>query len=178
MARIVTQTYQKGNEVVVVLSAQGDTTDDLIAKASEINPRASKREMDMPVSYTHLEDKGVGIAAHITGDMLGLGDDRGDCGVKLQFAVADLPLRLLLLQPLCSVAHHVDTLALAGAHGGVAQVGDPRLNAERLGALGNLGADLNQLILIGINVDGAVTHGDHVAAAKCGRTGQNKARCV
>ena len=47
VARIVTQTYQKGNEVVVVLSAQGDTTDDLIAKASEINPRASKREMDM-----------------------------------------------------------------------------------------------------------------------------------
>ena len=56
VARIVTQTYQKGNEVVVVLSAQGDTTDDLIAKASEINPRASKREMDIcsPVaSSTH-----------------------------------------------------------------------------------------------------------------------------
>lgn len=31
----------------VVLSAQGDTTDDLIAKAEEINPNASKREMDM-----------------------------------------------------------------------------------------------------------------------------------
>lgn len=43
VARIVTETYQKGNEVVVVLSAQGDTTDDLIAKAAEINPRASKR---------------------------------------------------------------------------------------------------------------------------------------
>lgn len=50
VARIVTETYQKGNEVVVVLSAQGDTTDDLIAKAAEINPRASKREMDMLLS--------------------------------------------------------------------------------------------------------------------------------
>jgi aspartate kinase len=33
--------------VVVVLSAQGDTTDDLIDKAREINPKPSKREMDM-----------------------------------------------------------------------------------------------------------------------------------
>ena len=47
VARIVTDTYKDGNDVVVVVSAQGDTTDDLIAKANEINPKASKREMDM-----------------------------------------------------------------------------------------------------------------------------------
>ena len=47
VARIVTETYRKGHSVVVVLSAQGDTTDDLIEKAREINPKASKREMDM-----------------------------------------------------------------------------------------------------------------------------------
>lgn len=47
VARIVTETYEKGNDVVVVVSAQGDTTDDLIEKAAEINPKASKREMDM-----------------------------------------------------------------------------------------------------------------------------------
>ncbi len=47
VARIVTDTYKEGNDVVVVVSAQGDTTDDLIAKANEINPKASKREMDM-----------------------------------------------------------------------------------------------------------------------------------
>ena len=47
VARIVTDTYAKGNDVVVVVSAQGDTTDDLIEKAKEINPGASKREMDM-----------------------------------------------------------------------------------------------------------------------------------
>lgn len=33
VANIVTQTYKQGNDVVVVVSAQGDTTDDLIAKA-------------------------------------------------------------------------------------------------------------------------------------------------
>ena len=47
VARIVTETYRKGHSVVVVLSAQGDTTDDLIEKAREIHPGASKREMDM-----------------------------------------------------------------------------------------------------------------------------------
>lgn len=47
VADIVTKTYAKGNSVVVVVSAQGDTTDDLIAKAKEINEEASKREMDM-----------------------------------------------------------------------------------------------------------------------------------
>ncbi len=50
VARIVTDTYKKGNSVVVVVSAQGDTTDDLIAKAEEINPNASKRERDMLLS--------------------------------------------------------------------------------------------------------------------------------
>lgn len=50
VARIITETYRKGNNVVVVLSAQGDTTDDLIDKAAEINPKASKREMDMLLS--------------------------------------------------------------------------------------------------------------------------------
>ena len=47
VARIITETYRKGHSVVAVLSAQGDTTDDLIEKAQEINPSASKREMDM-----------------------------------------------------------------------------------------------------------------------------------
>lgn len=47
VARIVTDTYKQGNSVIVVVSAQGDTTDDLIEKAGEINPSASRREMDM-----------------------------------------------------------------------------------------------------------------------------------
>ena len=50
VADIVTSTYKEGNDVVVVVSAQGDTTDDLIAKGEEINPKASKREMDMLLS--------------------------------------------------------------------------------------------------------------------------------
>jgi len=47
VANRVTETYKEGNSVVVVVSAQGDTTDDLIDKAHEINENPSKREMDM-----------------------------------------------------------------------------------------------------------------------------------
>lgn len=42
--------YDAGNSVVVVVSAQGDTTDDLIDKAAEINEKPSKREMDVLLS--------------------------------------------------------------------------------------------------------------------------------
>ena len=50
VAQIITDTYKAGNQVVAVLSAQGDTTDELIEKAREINPGASTREMDMLLS--------------------------------------------------------------------------------------------------------------------------------
>ena len=50
VAGIIADTYLQGNDVMVVLSAQGDTTDDLIDKAKEINPNPSKREMDMLLS--------------------------------------------------------------------------------------------------------------------------------
>ncbi|GKH32337.1 aspartate kinase [Muricomes sp. OA1] len=39
--------YRKGNDVIVVLSAMGDTTDELIEKAKLITAEPSKREMDM-----------------------------------------------------------------------------------------------------------------------------------
>jgi len=50
VARIITDTYKQGNDVVVVVSAQGDSTDDLIEKAAEITSRPQKREMDVLLS--------------------------------------------------------------------------------------------------------------------------------
>ena len=47
VADIITKTYEKGNDVVVVVSAQGDTTDEFIEKARQVKPNPSKREMDM-----------------------------------------------------------------------------------------------------------------------------------
>ena len=39
--------YKKGNDVVVVLSAMGKTTDELISLAHKVNPKPPKRELDM-----------------------------------------------------------------------------------------------------------------------------------
>lgn len=47
VADIISRTHAAGNNVVAVVSAQGKFTDVLVDKANEINPKASKREMDM-----------------------------------------------------------------------------------------------------------------------------------
>ena len=50
VAKRIMRTRMEGNDAVVVLSAQGKTTDGLIAKAKEINAKPSRREMDMLLS--------------------------------------------------------------------------------------------------------------------------------
>lgn len=50
VAGIISDAYSSGDRVVVVVSAQGDTTDDLLAKAAEISDSPSKRELDMLLS--------------------------------------------------------------------------------------------------------------------------------
>ena len=47
VARRIEEDYRKGNDVVVVLSAMGKQTDILLEMARDINPKASKREIDM-----------------------------------------------------------------------------------------------------------------------------------
>ncbi|MEG0591312.1 MAG: aspartate kinase, partial [Lachnospiraceae bacterium] len=47
VAKRCVEDYRNGNDVIVVLSAMGDTTDELLELAAQINPKASKRELDM-----------------------------------------------------------------------------------------------------------------------------------
>jgi len=47
VARRVLRTRNAGNQVVVVVSARGGMTDELITLAQEITPRPPEREMDM-----------------------------------------------------------------------------------------------------------------------------------
>ena len=71
VAGIIEAAYKAGNEVIAILSAQGDTTDELLEKAAEINPRASKRELDMllttgeqiSISLMAMCLKGMGVPA-------------------------------------------------------------------------------------------------------------------
>lgn len=50
VADLITHTYDKGNNVLAVVSAQGKFTDVLVDKANEINPKGSRREMDVLLS--------------------------------------------------------------------------------------------------------------------------------
>ncbi len=50
VARRIAETKKKGNEVIVVVSAMGDTTDDLIELARQINPKPQERELDVLLS--------------------------------------------------------------------------------------------------------------------------------
>lgn len=84
VAELVAGEYNQGHELVVVLSAQGDTTDELIEKAREINPAPPKRELDALLSVgeqlsvclmaMELEKRGLG-ALSLTGWQAGIRTD-------------------------------------------------------------------------------------------------------
>ena len=60
---------QAGNQLVVVVSAMGDTTDDLIALAKQINPRPADREMDMLMSTGEVISSSIlTMALHALGE--------------------------------------------------------------------------------------------------------------
>ncbi len=93
VAGIVADTYDQGNQVVVVVSAQGDTTDDLIEKANEINPNPSKREMDVLLSSGEqismallamaLEKKGYPVIT-LTGWQAGISTNKDNTKAKIK----------------------------------------------------------------------------------------------
>ena len=74
VARIVADTHNAGNDVVVVVSAQGDTTDDLIAKAQEItdlafshilnfiSPNVTEREVALELEFFMRKQGSEGVA--------------------------------------------------------------------------------------------------------------------
>jgi aspartate kinase len=71
VANRIAESYNEGNKVVVILSAQGDTTNNLIEKAKKINVDLPKRELDMLMSTGEQQSaalmsmaiKGLGIGA-------------------------------------------------------------------------------------------------------------------
>ena len=93
VAGIIADTWAAGNNVIVVLSAQGKTTDGLIAKAHEINEEPSKREMDMLLACGEqmsvalcamaLEKMGLPVVS-LTGWQIGLHTDSnyGDARIR------------------------------------------------------------------------------------------------
>lgn len=93
VAGIIADAYCDGNDVVAVLSAQGDTTDDLLEKAAEINESPSKRELDMLLSTGEqmsvalmamaLEKMGLPVVS-LTGWQIGLETDSAHGSARIQ----------------------------------------------------------------------------------------------
>lgn len=93
VAKIITDTYSDGNNVVAVVSAQGDTTDSLILKAGEISENPSKREMDVLLSTGEqismsllamaIEKMGYPVIS-LTGWQIGLQTDSTHCFSKIR----------------------------------------------------------------------------------------------
>ena len=63
VAQIVKETAERGDDVVVVLSAQGDTTDELLSRARELSDRASPRELDALLATGETASAALGAIA-------------------------------------------------------------------------------------------------------------------
>ena len=78
---------------------------------------------------------------------------------------------MCLLHTQGGVAHLVHGFALAGTLGGVRQQRYAGVNAEHLGGVGGFNGGLDDLVLGGVNVDGAVAHGDALITAHQDKAG-------
>jgi aspartate kinase len=92
VARRVVETKKKGNQVVVVISALGDTTDRLVELAYRITRRPREREMDMLLSTgEQISVALLSMAIHelgheaisFTGPQIGLVTDRAHTRAKI-----------------------------------------------------------------------------------------------
>ncbi|MBC3179334.1 aspartate kinase [Corynebacterium lujinxingii] len=69
VARRIVETRRAGNDVVVVCSAMGDTTDDLLDLAEQVNPNPPAREMDMLLTAgERISNSLVAMAVHALGE--------------------------------------------------------------------------------------------------------------
>ncbi|HEY5686064.1 MAG TPA: aspartate kinase [Acidimicrobiia bacterium] len=89
----IVATRQGGNDVVVVVSAMGKTTDDLIDLARQVNPSPPAREMDMlltageriSMALTAMAIEGRGVhAVSFTGSQAGILTDAAHGSAKIQ----------------------------------------------------------------------------------------------
>jgi len=92
VARRIARTRDAGNQVVVVVSAMGDTTDELIALAYQINDQPSARELDVLLSTGEIVSStllttalhGMGYAAiSLTGAQAGIKTDKAHSRARI-----------------------------------------------------------------------------------------------
>lgn len=159
VADIVTSTARAGNQVVVVVSAQGDTTDDLIAKAAEINEHPSKREMDMllntgemvSMSLLAMAIQKLGFSViSLTGWQIGLETDSNYSDARIKRIAGDRLKAELDSDRICIVAGFQGI----NKRGDVTTLGRGGSDTTAVAIAATLGADLCQIYT---DVDGVYT---------------------
>ena len=159
VAKRIIETYKKGNSVVVVVSAQGDTTDDLIEKAREINENPSKREMDMLLSTgEQISISLLAMAIHelgypaisLTGWQVGLTTDTSYSNARISKISADRIKKEL---------EHKNIVVVAGFQGinkyeDITTLGRGGSDTSAVALAAALGADLCEIYT---DVDGVYT---------------------
>ena len=159
VAKRIIETYKKGNSVVVVVSAQGDTTDDLIEKAAEISKNPSKREMDMLLSTgEQISISLLAMAIHelgypaisLTGWQVGLTTDASYSNARISKISADRIKKEL---------EHKNIVVVAGFRGinkyeDITTLGRGGSDTSAVALAAALGADLCEIYT---DVDGVYT---------------------
>lgn len=159
VAKRIIETYKKGNSVVVVVSAQGDTTDDLIEKAAEISKNPSKREMDMLLSTgEQISISLLAMAIHelgypaisLTGWQVGLTTDASYSNARISKISADRIKKEL---------EHKNIVVVAGFQGinkyeDITTLGRGGSDTSAVALAASLGADLCEIYT---DVDGVYT---------------------
>lgn len=159
VAKRIIETYKKGNSVVVVVSAQGDTTDDLIEKAAEISKNPSKREMDMLLSTgEQISISLLAMAIHelgypaisLTGWQVGLTTDASYSNARISKISADRIKKEL---------EHKNIVVVAGFQGinkyeDITTLGRGGSDTSAVALAAALGADLCEIYT---DVDGVYT---------------------
>ncbi|MCL2408229.1 MAG: aspartate kinase [Oscillospiraceae bacterium] len=155
----IAESYTEGHDMVVVLSAQGDTTDDLIAKANEINEKPSKREMDMLLSTGEqmsvalmamaLEKIGLPVVS-LTGWQIGMQTDDNYGSAKIKKVTAsriktELDRRRIVLVAGFQGVNRYDDITTLGRGGS---------DTTAVAIAANLNADVCQIFT---DVDGVYT---------------------
>lgn len=159
VADIVAESYRAGNRVVAVLSAQGNTTDELIRRAHEVNPAPGGREVDMLLTTgeqvsaalmaMELEKRGL-PAVSLTGWQIGIHTDGAHGNARIE-AIDTARLRTEL-----DAGNIILAAGFQGVddHGDVTTLGRGGSDTTAVALAAALGADKCQIYT---DVDGVYT---------------------
>lgn len=150
--------HQAGNQVVVVVSAQGDTTDDLIVKAAELNDRPSKREMDVLLNTGEMISMSL-LAMHTRRLGFPVVPDGWQIGLETNSNYSDARIKRIAGERLKAELDNGRIVIVAGFQG-INQMGDVTTlgrggsDTTAVAIAATLGADLCQIYT---DVDGVYT---------------------